>query len=60
MNISKEKYETLVSKYNLLSIEELKVLYNDWDYFVNEEFEYLKLYLPTRLFEEIEKLNKVK
>jgi hypothetical protein len=58
MNFSKEKYETLVNKYNLLSIEELKVLYNDWDYFATEDFEYLKLYLPTRLFDELCK-NKI-
>ena len=64
MNISIEKYNLHCKVFNAMSVTELQNLYNDDDfmYDVNNEFNNmhnsLLLYLPQRLFKEIEKLTK--
>lgn len=61
MNISVKKYNEHCNFFNSLSIESLKSLYElyPWEC-SNEMSSCLTLYLPTRLFKEIETLNKVK
>jgi hypothetical protein len=66
MDISLKKYKTHCKLFNAMTIEQLKELYDDDDfmYDVNNEtnnmHQSLMFYLPQRLFEEIETLNKVK
>jgi len=63
MNISIEKYNTHCKLFNAMTVEQLKELYNDDDfmYDVNNEtnnmHQSLLLYLPQRLFKELEKIN---
>lgn len=63
MNISIEKYDTHCKIFNAMSITELQNLYNDDDFMydvngeTNNMHNSLLLYLPQRLFKEIEELT---
>jgi len=58
MNIDRKLANELFAEYDELSVHELKVLYDCWDYIQLDDYDYLKIYLPQRLFTEIEKLTK--
>ena len=63
MNISIEKYNIHCIAFNSMSVKELQDLYNSDDlmYDVSSTLYYsLTLYLPQRLFKEIDNLNKLK
>lgn len=60
MNISIEKYNLHCIAFNAMSVTELQDLYNNDDlmYDVNSTlYQSLILYLPQRLFKELEKLT---
>ena len=58
MNIDRKLANELFAKFDKLNVNELQALYDSWDYIQLNDYDYLKIYLPQRLFTEIEKLTK--
>jgi hypothetical protein len=58
MQIDLEQYHNDIKLFESKTINELKVMYNDYDLMPTSQYYNLSIYLPHRLFTEIEKLSK--